>query len=56
MESGRVLLVGGAAEVLANPEMADLFFGGTAHRDAKLGNGAAASPPPPGPDEAKPAQ
>ena len=41
MESGRVLLVGGAAEVLANPEMADLFFGGTAPRDAKLGNGGA---------------
>ncbi len=28
MESGRVLLVGGAREVLDNPEMADLFFGG----------------------------
>ncbi len=55
MESGRVLLVGGAAEVLANPEMADLFFGGTAPRDAKLGNGGAA-PPAPGPDEAKPEQ
>jgi hypothetical protein len=55
MESGRVLLVGGAAEVLANPEMADLFFGGTAPRDVKLGNGGAA-PPAPGPDEAKPEQ
>jgi branched-chain amino acid transport system ATP-binding protein len=40
MESGRVLLVGGAAEVLANPEMADLFFGGSAHAVAKAaGNG-----------------
>ena len=38
MESGRVLLVGGAAEVLANPEMADLFFGGSARADAKRGH------------------
>lgn len=30
MESGRVLLTGGAREVLENPEMADLFFGGSA--------------------------
>jgi ABC-type branched-subunit amino acid transport system ATPase component len=30
MESGRVLLTGSAADVLANPEMADLFFGGSA--------------------------
>ena len=30
MESGRVLLAGGANEVLNNPEMADLFFGGSA--------------------------
>jgi ABC-type branched-subunit amino acid transport system ATPase component len=35
MESGRVLLVGGASEVLANPEMADLFFGGSATGDGK---------------------
>ncbi len=35
MESGRVLLVGGASDVLANPEMADLFFGGTAVKDGK---------------------
>ena len=35
MESGRVLLVGGAQEVLSNPEMADLFFGGSAHAEAK---------------------
>jgi ABC-type branched-subunit amino acid transport system ATPase component len=44
MESGRVLLVGEAAEVLANPEMADLFFGGSAHAEGKgRANG---SPPP----------
>jgi len=30
MESGRVLLAGPADDVLANPEMADLFFGGSA--------------------------
>ncbi len=35
MESGRVLLVGGAHDVLANPEMADLFFGGSAAGDGK---------------------
>jgi ABC-type branched-subunit amino acid transport system ATPase component len=29
MESGRVLLTGGAQEVLENPEMADLYFGGS---------------------------
>jgi ABC-type branched-subunit amino acid transport system ATPase component len=29
MESGRVLLSAGAKEVLENPEMADLFFGGS---------------------------
>ena len=29
MESGRVLLNGRASEVLANPEMADLYFGGS---------------------------
>jgi branched-chain amino acid transport system ATP-binding protein len=29
MESGRVLLDGRAHEVLANPEMADLYFGGS---------------------------
>jgi ABC-type branched-subunit amino acid transport system ATPase component len=29
MESGRVLLDGAAAAVLANPEMADLYFGGS---------------------------
>jgi ABC-type branched-subunit amino acid transport system ATPase component len=35
MESGRVLLAGGASEVLSNPEMADLFFGGSATGDGK---------------------
>jgi ABC-type branched-subunit amino acid transport system ATPase component len=30
MESGRVLLVGPAHDVLNDPEMADLFFGGSA--------------------------
>ena len=29
MESGRVMLEGGAQEVLDNPEMADLYFGGS---------------------------
>jgi ABC-type branched-subunit amino acid transport system ATPase component len=29
MESGRVLLTGRAADVLRNPEMADLYFGGS---------------------------
>jgi ABC-type branched-subunit amino acid transport system ATPase component len=42
MESGRVLLTGGATEVLSNPEMADLFFGGSALGDGAppAGNGA----------------
>ena len=46
MESGRVLLVGGAAEVLGNPEMADLFFGGSAHAESKAAakNGGALGP------------
>ena len=29
MESGRVLLTGNAADVLSNPRMADLYFGGS---------------------------
>ena len=33
MESGRVLLAAGAKDVLDNPEMADLFFGGSVARD-----------------------
>ncbi|HXV58278.1 MAG TPA: ABC transporter ATP-binding protein [Gaiellaceae bacterium] len=46
MESGRVLLTGPAADVLANPEMADLFFGGTAHAGGapKADNGQPATP------------
>ena len=35
MESGRVLLAGDARAVLDNPEMADLFFGGSAFADGK---------------------
>jgi branched-chain amino acid transport system ATP-binding protein len=31
MESGRVLLTGPAQSVLANPEIADLYFGGAVH-------------------------
>jgi ABC-type branched-subunit amino acid transport system ATPase component len=31
MESGRVLLTGPAKSVLANPEIADLYFGGAVH-------------------------
>jgi branched-chain amino acid transport system ATP-binding protein len=46
MESGRVLLTGPATDVLANPEMADLFFGGSAHADGapKADNGQPAPP------------
>jgi ABC-type branched-subunit amino acid transport system ATPase component len=32
MESGRVLLDGAADQVLANPEMADLYFGGSVRK------------------------
>jgi hypothetical protein len=32
MEGGRVRLTGAAAEVLANPEIADLYLGGTIRR------------------------
>ena len=35
MESGRVLLADGARVVLENPEMADLFFGGSTQADGK---------------------
>ena len=46
MESGRVLLAGTAGEVLANPEMADLFFGGSVQADgAAKANGAPADAP-----------
>jgi branched-chain amino acid transport system ATP-binding protein len=34
MESGRVLLDGPADEVLSNPEMADLYFGGSVRQAA----------------------
>jgi ABC-type branched-subunit amino acid transport system ATPase component len=40
MESGRVLLAGGASDVLNNPEMAELFFGGSAAGDGKAPVGA----------------
>ena len=33
MESGRVLLTGPASDVLNNPEIADLYFGGAVHAD-----------------------
>ena len=45
MESGRVLLVGSAGEVLANPEMADLFFGGLRPRRGEGRRRTAARPP-----------
>jgi ABC-type branched-subunit amino acid transport system ATPase component len=32
MESGRVLLAGKAEDVLANPEMSALYFGGTVEK------------------------
>jgi ABC-type branched-subunit amino acid transport system ATPase component len=35
MESGRVLLEGPARQVLENPEMADLYFGGSVEQAAK---------------------
>jgi ABC-type branched-subunit amino acid transport system ATPase component len=35
MESGRVLLQGPAREVLENPEMADLYFGGSVKHAAR---------------------
>jgi ABC-type branched-subunit amino acid transport system ATPase component len=35
MESGRVLLEGRAREVLENPEMAELYFGGSV--EARVG-------------------
>jgi ABC-type branched-subunit amino acid transport system ATPase component len=43
MESGRVLLVGTASDVLNNPEMADLFFGGTATGEVKTAEVAVAA-------------
>jgi branched-chain amino acid transport system ATP-binding protein len=44
MESGRVLLAGRADDVLGNPEMADLFFGGSAGAEAKRLAAAAPGP------------
>lgn len=45
MESGRVLLVGTGRELLDNPEMADLFFGGhTVDRDERPVGAAPAGP------------
>lgn len=44
MESGRVVLDGQAEEVLSNPEMADLYFGGSAI-GKQLAAGTAATPP-----------
>ena len=35
MESGRVLLTGNAADVLSNPRMADLYFGGSVKQSPK---------------------
>jgi branched-chain amino acid transport system ATP-binding protein len=40
MESGRVLITGKADDVLSNPEMAALYFGGTVQQ-AKPGQPAA---------------
>jgi ABC-type branched-subunit amino acid transport system ATPase component len=44
MESGRVLLDGHADDVLNNPEMADLFFGGAVHGNGKHAVGAPPAP------------
>jgi branched-chain amino acid transport system ATP-binding protein len=49
MESGRVLLADDAQTVLANPEMADLFFGGTAAAERANGGRRAASAEKPSP-------
>jgi ABC-type branched-subunit amino acid transport system ATPase component len=43
MESGRVLLTGPAGDVLRNPEMADLYFGGSV-RAARSGPSPTAAP------------
>ena len=42
MESGRVLLADDARAVLENPDMADLFFGGSAHAAARKAAASAA--------------
>jgi ABC-type branched-subunit amino acid transport system ATPase component len=43
MESGRVLLTGRARDVLENPEMAALYFGGSVQDESRAGR---AAPPP----------
>jgi ABC-type branched-subunit amino acid transport system ATPase component len=45
MESGRVLLVGSGSELLDNPEMADLFFGGHTTERGQRAVGAAPTGP-----------
>ena len=45
MESGRVLLTGTAQELLDNPEMADLFFGGSTAEHGKPEVGTASASP-----------
>jgi ABC-type branched-subunit amino acid transport system ATPase component len=45
MESGHVLFAAGAQEVLDNPEMADLFFGGSVARNGARPVTASAPPP-----------
>jgi branched-chain amino acid transport system ATP-binding protein len=45
MESGRVLLAGGGRDLLDNPEMADLFFGGHTAERRPAGDGATPSGP-----------
>jgi ABC-type branched-subunit amino acid transport system ATPase component len=49
MESGHVLLAAGAKEVLDNPEMADLFFGGSVARNGARPVTASAPGPAEGP-------
>jgi len=45
MESGRILLVGSGRDLLENPEMADLFFGGHAVDGGQRAMGAAPTGP-----------
>jgi ABC-type branched-subunit amino acid transport system ATPase component len=48
MESGRVLFTGSAQELLANREMADLFFGGHTGENGRKAVAASATQPPEG--------
>jgi ABC-type branched-subunit amino acid transport system ATPase component len=48
MESGRVLLSGKAADVLNNPEMAALYFGGSIEESRRAGDAPAQAPAPAG--------